>query len=230
MLERLVDGNRHGRAEGYEENDTPILIGLMTDAPHVGILTVKGGTRDWALATWRSLRGQRRHRPVHVPRPVRHGRQALGSMPKLPAPPLPKSLQPKPKRPGDENGKTDYPLPVEAGVSVVDWLDERTALSPGLRWLIWRKVPRGINWAYTLGSATLFAFLSQAVTGVFLAMYYRPDAASGAYESIRNINDNVFLGQFVHGMHKWGASVMIILIFLHMGRVFFYGAYKYPAS
>ena len=59
-------------------------------------------------------------------------------------------------------------------------------------------------------------------------MYYRPDASGGAYESIRNINDNVFLGQFVHGMHKWGASVMIILIFLHMGRVFFYGAYKYP--
>ena len=63
---------------------------------------------------------------------------------------------------------------------------------------------------------------------MFLAMYYRPDAAGGAYESIRNINDNVFLGQFVHGMHKWGASVMIILIFLHMGRVFFFGAYKYP--
>src|SRR6516164_5589272 len=146
-------------------------------------------------------------------------------MPKLPAPPLPKTLQPKPKRPGEE---TDHVGPVEAGITVVDWLDERTALSPGLRWLMWRKVPRGINWAYTLGSATLFAFLNQAVTGVFLAMYYRPDVASGAYESIRNINDNVFLGQFVHGMHKWGASVMVILIFLHMGRVFFFGAYKYP--
>ena len=146
-------------------------------------------------------------------------------MPKLPAPPLPKTLQPKPKRPGEE---TDHVGPVEAGITVVDWLDERTALSPGLRWLMWRKVPRGINWAYTLGSATLFAFLSQAVTGMFLAMYYRPDVAGGAYESIRNINDNVFLGQFVHGMHKWGASVMIILIFLHMERVFFYGAYKYP--
>ena len=59
-------------------------------------------------------------------------------------------------------------------------------------------------------------------------MYYRPDVNGGAYESIRNINDNVFLGQFVHGMHKWGASVMIILIFLHMARVFFFGAYKYP--
>jgi hypothetical protein len=88
----------------------------------------------------------------------------------------------------------------------------------GIRWLMFRKVPKGINWFYTLGSATLFAFLNQAVTGVFLAMYYRPDASGGAYESIRNINDNVFLGQFVRGMHKWGASVMIILIFLHMGR------------
>ena len=55
-----------------------------------------------------------------------------------------------------------------------------------------------------------------------------PDVNGGAYESIRNINDNVFLGQFVHGMHKWGASVMIVLIFLHMARVFFFGAYKYP--
>jgi len=116
----------------------------------------------------------------------------------------------------------------EAGLTVVDWIDERTALSPGVRWLMFRKVPKGINWAYALGSATLFAFLNQAVTGVFLAMYYRPDVAGGAYESIRNINDNVFLGQFVHGMHKWGASVMIILIFMHMGRVFFFGAYKYP--
>jgi menaquinol-cytochrome c reductase cytochrome b subunit len=116
----------------------------------------------------------------------------------------------------------------EAGLTVVDWIDERTQLSPGIRWLLFRKVPKGINWAYTLGSATMFVFLSQAVTGVFLAMFYRPDVQGGAYESIRNINDNVFLGQFVHGMHKWGASVMIILIFMHMARVFFFGAYKYP--
>src|SRR3984885_16199947 len=148
-------------------------------------------------------------------------------MPRIPAPPLPKVLQPRPKRPGEDNG-TSTVDPLDAGISVVDWLDERAQMSAGLRWLLWRKVPRGVNWPSTLGPAPLFAFLNQAVTGVFLAMYYRPDAASGAYESIRNINDNVFLGQFVHGMHKWGASVMIILIFLHMGRVFFYGAYKYP--
>ena len=74
----------------------------------------------------------------------------------------------------------------------------------------------------------MFAFLSQAVTGVFLAMYYRPDASGGAYESIRYVTNDVFLGQFVRGMHKWGSSVMVVLVFLHMGRTFFFGAYKYP--
>ncbi len=146
-------------------------------------------------------------------------------MPKLPAPPLPKVLQPRPKRPGQANGNATLP-PIEAGIHVVDWIDERTSLSPGIRWMLFRKVPKGINWAYTLGSATMFAFLSQAVTGIFLAMYYRPDASGGAYESMRYITDQAFLGQFVRGMHKWGASVMVILIFLHMGRVFFFGAYK----
>jgi quinol-cytochrome oxidoreductase complex cytochrome b subunit len=116
----------------------------------------------------------------------------------------------------------------EGGIHVVDWLDERTSLSGGLRWLLFRKVPRGVNWFYTLGSATMFAFLNQAVTGVFLAMFYQPNVNGGAYESIRYITDDAFLGQLVRAMHKWGASVMIILIFLHMGRVFFFGAYKYP--
>src|SRR5437588_2970500 len=150
-------------------------------------------------------------------------------MPRLPAPPLPKILQPRPKRPGDGNGPVKpAELAAEAGLTAVDWIDERTSLSGSIRWMLFRKVPRGINWFYTLGSATLFAFLSQAVTGVFLAMFYRPDAAGGAYESVRYITDDAFLGQLVRAMHKWGASVMIILIFLHMARVFFFGAYKYP--
>ena len=73
----------------------------------------------------------------------------------------------------------------------------------------------------------MFAFLSQAVTGVFLAMWYDP-SPTHAYESVRYITNDAFLGEFVRGMHKWGSSVMVILIFLHMGRTFFFGAYKYP--
>jgi menaquinol-cytochrome c reductase cytochrome b subunit len=116
---------------------------------------------------------------------------------------------------------------LEMPIKTLGYVDERTGAGPFLRGFLYRKVPKGTNWYYTLGSATMFAFISQAVTGVFLAMYYRPSAIE-AYSSIQHINNDVFLGQFVHGMHKWGSSVMVILIFLHMGRVFFFGAYKYP--
>jgi menaquinol-cytochrome c reductase cytochrome b subunit len=145
---------------------------------------------------------------------------------KLPAPPLPDALKPAPRRPGE---KKQGPLDTakEAGITAVDWVDERTSLSGAARWMMFRKVPKGTNWFYTLGSATMFAFLNQAVTGVFLAMYYDPSPLN-AYESARYITNEAFLGEFVRGMHKWGSTVMVILVFLHMGRTFFFGAYKYP--
>ena len=149
-------------------------------------------------------------------------------MPKLPAPPIPGRHRPKPQPPSHDNGKPSLAdQALEAGTSAVGWVDERTSLSGAGRWLMFRKVPKGTNWFYTLGSATLFAFLNQAVTGVFLAMYYDP-SPTRAYESARYITNDAFLGEFVRGMHKWGSSVMVILVFLHMARTFFFGAYKYP--
>jgi quinol-cytochrome oxidoreductase complex cytochrome b subunit len=145
---------------------------------------------------------------------------------KLPRLRLPPTVRPQPPRPG--SAQSGAPSSAgERGIQVVDWLDERTSLSAGARWMLFRKVPRGTNWLYTLGSATMIAFLSQAVTGVFLAMYYDPSPAR-AYESVRHMTNEVFLGELVRGMHKWGSTVMVILIFLHMGRTFFFGAYKYP--
>ena len=109
----------------------------------------------------------------------------------------------------------------------LDWLEERSGLIGGVRYFLFRNVPGDVNWMQTLGSAALTAFIVQAVTGVILAMYYKP-TPSGAYPSIQNITDHVTLGWLVRGMHRWGASVFIILMFLHMGRVFLFGAYKYP--
>ncbi len=148
-------------------------------------------------------------------------------MAKFPLPPLPPALVPQPPKPGTgtESAKRGK---AEAGRSVVDWVDERTSLSGGVRWMLFRKVPKG-NWAYTLGSAALFAFISQTITGIFLAMYYDPSAIH-AYESVRYITNEAFLGQFVRGMHKWGSSVMVILVFLHMARTFFLGASSTRAS
>src|SRR5205807_821698 len=109
----------------------------------------------------------------------------------------------------------------------IDWLEERSGLIGGVRYFLFRKVPGDTNWFHTLGSATLTAFLVQALTGVILAMYYKPDPNS-AYQSINHITNDITLGWLVRGMHKWGASVFIILLFFHMARVFLFGAYKYP--
>ena len=109
----------------------------------------------------------------------------------------------------------------------LDWLEERSGIVGGVKYFLFRKVPRDTSWWHTLGSATLTAFLVQATTGVVLAMYYKPHPDT-AYESIVRITNDITLGWLVRGMHKWGASVFIILMFLHMGRVFLFGAYKYP--
>jgi quinol-cytochrome oxidoreductase complex cytochrome b subunit len=123
----------------------------------------------------------------------------------------------------------------EALLYPFDWLEERSGLVGGVKYFLFRNVPSDINWMQTLGSAALTAFLVQAITGVILAMYYVPssatDPATGkpvAWESIDNITNHLFMGWLVRGMHRWGASVFIILMFLHMGRVFLFGAYKYP--
>jgi menaquinol-cytochrome c reductase cytochrome b subunit len=109
----------------------------------------------------------------------------------------------------------------------IDWLEERSGLVGPTRYFLFRKVPAETNWFHTLGSATLTAFIVQLITGVILAMYYKPTPAE-AYESIQMITNDLTLGWLVRGMHRWGASVFIILLFLHMGRVFLFGAYKYP--
>jgi quinol-cytochrome oxidoreductase complex cytochrome b subunit len=115
----------------------------------------------------------------------------------------------------------------ELPVTALSWADERTGATPLMRAFLYRKVPKGLNWFQTFGSATLFAFVSQAVTGVFLAMYYDPSPVR-AYDSVVHLTNNVFAGELVRGMHRWGATVMILLLFLHMARTFVWGAYKYP--
>jgi menaquinol-cytochrome c reductase cytochrome b subunit len=148
-------------------------------------------------------------------------------IPKLPRP----GNRRKPAWPPEEQERNgQLPLKeraIEVQAGIVGWVDERTGASGFLRGFLFRKVPKGTNWFYTLGSATMFAFLAQAVTGVFLAMYYDP-TPTNAYDSVQHITNEVFLGELVRGMHRWGATVMVVLIFLHMARTFFFGAYKYP--
>ena len=98
-----------------------------------------------------------------------------------------------------------------AALYPLDWLEERSGLVGGMKYFLFRKVPRDSGWFHTLGSATLTAFLVQAITGVVLAMYYKPDPDK-AYQSIQFITNDLTLGWLVRGMHRWGASVFIILM------------------
>jgi quinol-cytochrome oxidoreductase complex cytochrome b subunit len=110
------------------------------------------------------------------------------------------------------------------------WLDERAGSGTIWEALFARQVPeaKGLTaWFYTLGSATLLVFTVQAVTGFLLAMNYVP-SPDHAHDSVRYIESQVVLGHFIRGLHHWGASCMVVLMSLHMLRVFFMGAYKYP--
>lgn len=114
--------------------------------------------------------------------------------------------------------------------ALLTWLDERTGYRKVWDALFARHVPEAkgrVAWLYTLGSASLFVFILQGITGALLAMNYVP-SPDHAYDSVRFINEQVLLGQLIRGVHHWGSSVMVILVSLHMLRVYFMGAYKYP--
>ena len=106
------------------------------------------------------------------------------------------------------------------------WFDERTSWRKIWEVIFLRKIPK-VNWFYTLGSASLFVAVNQALTGILLTIYYVP-TPDHAYDSVQFITTQVPLGWLIRGLHHWGASAMIVLVVLHMLRVILLGAYKYP--
>ena len=86
-----------------------------------------------------------------------------------------------------------------------------------------------VRYTYTfcLGGISFFLFLALTVTGVYLMFFYVP-SISRAYQDIQSIEAAVAFGSFVRNMHRWGAHLMVLTVFLHMIRVFYHGAYKPP--
>ena len=92
------------------------------------------------------------------------------------------------------------------------------------------KVKRhGVRLSYTLclGGLSFFLFILLTITGIFLMFYYRPTAPA-AYQDIELLSTSVAFGSLVRNMHRWGAHLMVLTVFLHMSRVFYHGAYKPP--
>jgi len=108
------------------------------------------------------------------------------------------------------------------------WVDERVELHDYVKKEILDKpVPKGLNLSFCFGGITFFLFLMLAATGYFMTIYYVPHPGQ-AYGAVNYITHEVTMGRIVRGVHFWSANLMMVTIFLHMIRVFIYGAYKKP--
>jgi len=87
----------------------------------------------------------------------------------------------------------------------------------------------GVKLSYTLclGGLSFFLFILLTITGIFLMFYYTPTAEL-AYADTAALSTDVAFGSLVRNMHRWGAHLMVLSVFLHMSRVFYHGAYKPP--
>ena len=89
---------------------------------------------------------------------------------------------------------------------IYDWLDSRLKLKSVERTLLDEPIPGGASWVYVFGSATLFLFILQAITGMFLAIYYAP-TPDHAYDSVRFIETQVAFEIIDHGIK---AAVLVV--------------------
>jgi len=110
--------------------------------------------------------------------------------------------------------------------SLVDWTDERFPLTK-----LWNEhlakyyAPKNFNFWYYFGSLALLVLVIQFVSGIWLAMSYKPSAAE-AFSSVEYIMRDVEWGWLIRYMHSTGASFFFVVVYLHMFRGLMYGSYK----
>ncbi len=119
-------------------------------------------------------------------------------------------------------------------MSVKQWIKERFPIDYDKfveineRIFIKEPIPNHMKkWFYCAGATPLILFALQVFTGILLTFYFVPSPEM-AFESVRHITEDVRLGFWVRGLHRWGSNLMIISLLLHMTRVFFTRAYRKP--
>jgi ubiquinol-cytochrome c reductase cytochrome b subunit len=115
-----------------------------------------------------------------------------------------------------------------AGQKLLNWIDNRFPLSKLYKeHMSEYYAPKNFNFWYVFGSLSLLVLVMQILTGIFLTMHYKPDAAK-AFESVEYIMRDVPWGWLVRYMHSTGASAFFIVVYLHMFRGMIYGSYRKP--
>ncbi len=111
--------------------------------------------------------------------------------------------------------------------TIIDWLEHRTGIESAIKNFLYEDIPASAGWHQIIGSMAVFFFIVQIFTGGLLAFNYAPTPGE-AYNSVRYIMTEVTGGPLIRGLHHWGASIMLVIVVLHMTQVFLYGAYKKP--
>lgn len=111
---------------------------------------------------------------------------------------------------------------------IKSWFAERydvDQIEEAVKGQLEKPLPKNISWFHTLGSMSLFLFVSQVLTGILLLVYYRP-TVHDAFESVKFITTTAYMGWLFRQIHAWGANLMIVVVFLHMLRTYITGSYK----
>ena len=120
------------------------------------------------------------------------------------------------------------PAGAGSGRRLLTWIDNRFPLSKLFNeHMAQYYAPKNFNVWYVFGSLALLVLVNQLLTGSFLTMHYKPDAAK-AFESVEYIMRDVPWGWLVRYMHSTGASAFFIVVYLHMWRGLIYGSYRRP--
>lgn len=110
---------------------------------------------------------------------------------------------------------------------LLKWLDDRTGAVTGVKVFLDEKIPASSGWHQVFGSVALFILLTQFATGVLMALNFAPQPGA-SYLSLQYIVNEIPGGRLIRGLHHWGASMMVVVVVLHMIQVAVWGAYKKP--
>ena len=110
---------------------------------------------------------------------------------------------------------------------VYDWFQERLEIQDIADDISSKYVPPHVNIFYCLGGITLVCFLIQFATGFAMTFYYKPTVAE-AYGSVQYLMTDVSFGWLIRSVHRWSASMMVLMLILHVFRVYLTGGFKRP--
>ena len=111
--------------------------------------------------------------------------------------------------------------------ALINWLDDRTGFKNLMHEALYERVPGGARWRYVWGSTLVFVFVLQMITGFMLWSAYSPSTRT-AWESVFYIQNEMYMGNIVRGIHHFAAQAMVVLMAIHLVQVVIDGAYRAP--